>query len=530
MDDMVAFPRDNTATWEPTTHHSLTMSLSLERLQALLNEGANRKEQQRQERQTQEQKSAPLRDSIRATWQAHGVLSPVTSVWTRPIPATLYTCPLSEPQTTLVPWKSLPLSVQSKLEAPTDRDGCVEVPTACLVKDETSQEAATAAKGTVVLAKRPLAGNLTNKLSEYTRGNLSGQSKPFRPGGIDDPTPAPQDEYQSLEASRRAIEVLDKGSAVSWKDGTIITAPPGADFKAGLTWKDVHGQEDENVEEETVSAPDPATQEVVDPDLARSAGPVRVVPTSTMFSRSFFDDDSLFGSSSSESEDDNTDEEAEESEPEQETTSTDKPVATPTVVTLDTDDEELDSDFVDDTDELLAELTFTDGLNPKQRKKVTDIPTNPLELAERQALHQSNSSRKSWASTKLLPIHDFSTLIPNPAMTFPFALDDFQQQAVARLERSESVFVAAHTSAGKTVVAEYAVALAMQRATRCIYTSPIKALSNQKFRDFSLKFGAKNVGLITGDMQINVDDSTCLIMTVRRDVDCNAAFKSWCSV
>ena len=52
----------------------------------------------------------------------------------------------------------------------------------------------------------------------------------------------------------------------------------------------------------------------------------------------------------------------------------------------------------------------------------------------------------------------------------------------------------------QTVVAEYAVALAMRRATRCVYTSPIKALSNQKFRDFSLKFGAKNVGLVTGDM------------------------------
>jgi antiviral helicase SKI2 len=53
----------------------------------------------------------------------------------------------------------------------------------------------------------------------------------------------------------------------------------------------------------------------------------------------------------------------------------------------------------------------------------------------------------------------------------------------------------------------------MQRSTRCVYTSPIKALSNQKFRDFSLKFGTSNVGLVTGDLQINVDDSTCLIMT-----------------
>jgi antiviral helicase SKI2 len=57
--------------------------------------------------------------------------------------------------------------------------------------------------------------------------------------------------------------------------------------------------------------------------------------------------------------------------------------------------------------------------------------------------------------------------------------------------------------------------MAMQRATRCVYTSPIKALSNQKFRDFCLKFGATNVGLVTGDLQVNVDDSTCLIMTVR---------------
>lgn len=73
--------------------------------------------------------------------------------------------------------------------------------------------------------------------------------------------------------------------------------------------------------------------------------------------------------------------------------------------------------------------------------------------------------------------------------------------------------MAAHTSAGKTVVAEYAIALAMRHGTRCIYTSPIKSLSNQKLRDFSQKFGAKNVGLITGDLQVNADDATCIIMT-----------------
>ena len=96
------------------------------------------------------------------------------------------------------------------------------------------------------------------------------------------------------------------------------------------------------------------------------------------------------------------------------------------------------------------------------------------------------------------------------AFTWPFELDTFQKQAVLRLERNESVFVAAHTSAGKTVVAEYAVALSQRHMTRTIYTSPIKALSNQKFRDFRETFS--DVGLVTGDIQIN-PSATCLIMT-----------------
>ena len=58
--------------------------------------------------------------------------------------------------------------------------------------------------------------------------------------------------------------------------------------------------------------------------------------------------------------------------------------------------------------------------------------------------------------------------------------------------------MAAHTSAGKTVVAEYAIAMARRHLTRAIYTSPVKALSNQKFRDFRETFGEENVGIITG--------------------------------
>jgi len=95
-------------------------------------------------------------------------------------------------------------------------------------------------------------------------------------------------------------------------------------------------------------------------------------------------------------------------------------------------------------------------------------------------------------------------------MSFPFELDDFQKRALLRLENKESVFIAAHTSAGKTVIADYAISLCQLHKTRAIYTSPIKALSNQKYRDFHNHF--KDVGIITGDVTINAEAS-CLIMT-----------------
>ena len=81
------------------------------------------------------------------------------------------------------------------------------------------------------------------------------------------------------------------------------------------------------------------------------------------------------------------------------------------------------------------------------------------------------------------------------ALDFPFELDPFQRQALACVERGESVLVSAHTSAGKTVVAQYAVALSLKRGQRVVYTSPIKALSNQKYRELFEAFG--DVGLMT---------------------------------
>jgi len=97
-----------------------------------------------------------------------------------------------------------------------------------------------------------------------------------------------------------------------------------------------------------------------------------------------------------------------------------------------------------------------------------------------------------------------------PAMTFKFKLDNFQERAILCLENHQSVLVAAHTSAGKTVVAQYAIAMALRDKQRVIYTSPIKALSNQKYRDLLSEF--KDVGLMTGDVSINTNAS-CLVMT-----------------
>ncbi|KAI1177758.1 DSHCT domain-containing protein [Nemania sp. FL0916] len=107
-------------------------------------------------------------------------------------------------------------------------------------------------------------------------------------------------------------------------------------------------------------------------------------------------------------------------------------------------------------------------------------------------------------------ITNFRELVPDMAREWPFELDTFQKEAVYHLENGDSVFVAAHTSAGKTVVAEYAIALAARHMTKAIYTSPIKALSNQKFRDFRETF--EEVGILTGDVQIN-PEASCLIMT-----------------
>lgn len=102
-------------------------------------------------------------------------------------------------------------------------------------------------------------------------------------------------------------------------------------------------------------------------------------------------------------------------------------------------------------------------------------------------------------------------LSPQPGTSFleefvdakPFALDDFQLQACRAVEQDRGVLVCAPTGSGKTIVGEFAVALALHRGTKCFYTTPIKALSNQKYHDLVAQHGEDAVGLLTGDTSIN---------------------------
>ncbi|GBG24974.1 DExH-box ATP-dependent RNA helicase DExH9 [Hondaea fermentalgiana] len=139
---------------------------------------------------------------------------------------------------------------------------------------------------------------------------------------------------------------------------------------------------------------------------------------------------------------------------------------------------------------------------PAKRQKTVSADANESAPADSVlAEHQEESQENDAAE---------ATVEKPPAKTYPFTLDGFQREAIGYLERNESVLVAAHTSAGKTVVAEYAIAMALRDKKRVVYTSPIKALSNQKYRDLADEF--EDVGLMTGDVTIN-PHASCLVMT-----------------
>ncbi len=476
------------------------------------------------------------KDAVKSALAGFGVLAPTSSqqqVWNRSIPSTLYQTPKCTPAlTTIMPLSRVPRGAKicGQQLQPSNNDGddaLVEVWKHSLTSNE---ESGNQTAGDV--QHRPLQGNLSSKLSEYTRGTM-GVRRPFRPGGMDDDDDVDEfkddgtkenleSEYLSEEAVTNARKALTLGSKKAWEEGILITSPPGTSFRVGLSYDDVFtdgsnlemvdnsGGDDEDGDELVSKVAALSMDEDVG-TTATFAGNAFAVPSSTIWDKKYFDDDSLFGESTSGSESDSdesdgdTIEEEDTDDVETSEMADEKPPAEePTFLSPE-----------DEVDSLLSEMkhTLQSPIDRAMAEKKVSTSIHPNLSTGSSDDQQNAKNRKSWAVTDYIPLTDdadFHTLCPNPALTFPFELDDFQKQAILRLEKRQCVFLAAHTSAGKTVCAEYAVALAKKHCTRAIYTSPIKALSNQKYRDFRQKFD--DVGLITGDMQIGADGS-CLIMT-----------------
>lgn len=142
------------------------------------------------------------------------------------------------------------------------------------------------------------------------------------------------------------------------------------------------------------------------------------------------------------------------------------------------------------------------GRNKRNRhSEATDEKTDERELSPAERYQAFKESRKRMQS-----------VAARFADRMPFELDAFQQDANEALEAGSNVLVAAPTGAGKTVVADFAIYLAQQRNVKAFYTTPIKALSNQKYHDLVDMYGADKVGLLTGDTSIN-SEADIVVMT-----------------
>jgi ATP-dependent RNA helicase HelY len=126
--------------------------------------------------------------------------------------------------------------------------------------------------------------------------------------------------------------------------------------------------------------------------------------------------------------------------------------------------------------------------------------TEDLSPAER---YVAARHRAAEAATALAPFRDL----------YDFALDDFQIDACRALEAGKGVLVAAPTGSGKTIVGEFAVHLALDQGRKCFYTTPIKALSNQKYNDLVARHGPGRVGLLTGDNSVNAGAPVVVMTT-----------------
>src|SRR4051795_7811688 len=132
--------------------------------------------------------------------------------------------------------------------------------------------------------------------------------------------------------------------------------------------------------------------------------------------------------------------------------------------------------------------------DPQPRPDLDQAPQTPSEAYSRFRARQSSPRLGQFADG------------------YGFAFDDYQREACAHVEAGSGVLVAAPTGAGKTIVGEFAVFLALREGRKCFYTTPIKALSNQKYADLVTRHGSARVGLLTGDTSIN-SEAPVVVMT-----------------
>ncbi|MFB6807821.1 DEAD/DEAH box helicase [Streptomyces sp. NPDC056387] len=121
------------------------------------------------------------------------------------------------------------------------------------------------------------------------------------------------------------------------------------------------------------------------------------------------------------------------------------------------------------------------------------------------------SPAERYAAARIRAAEEASALAPFREM-YEFDLDSYQVDACKALEAGKGVLVAAPTGSGKTIVGEFAVHLALRQGRKCFYTTPIKALSNQKYADLVKRYGADKVGLLTGDNSVN-SEAPVVVMT-----------------
>ncbi|WP_238492543.1 DEAD/DEAH box helicase [Desulfotruncus alcoholivorax] len=157
------------------------------------------------------------------------------------------------------------------------------------------------------------------------------------------------------------------------------------------------------------------------------------------------------------------------------------------------------------------------GVHQLRRGDVEDLLARLPEIKERWGEPSGQGQERAVRRKKRRP----RNRRPAPApVSGPLKLDEYQEKSIAALKEGHSVLVAAPTGTGKTLIAERLVEHILAQGKEVIYTSPIKALSNQKYRDFARIYGYDRVGLITGDVSIN-ERASLLVMTTE-------IFRNWC--